>query len=150
MTVGGGFNSLQESLSVLGIPTMTKQSFIDTESAVGKWWWTVLQQSMLAAGKVEKQIAIKQRHYHDSIPAITVIIDAEWCKQTHKHSYSALSGVGVIFGKETRKLLYIGVQNKFSSVCEKGSNKEHECFKNWDGSSSLMEPDINTGGVSCG
>ena len=31
MTVGSGFNSLQESLSVLGVPVMTKQSFIDTE-----------------------------------------------------------------------------------------------------------------------
>ena len=56
MTVGGGFNLLQESLSVLGIPTMTKQFFIiDTERAIGKWWWTALEQSMLAAGKEEKQ-----------------------------------------------------------------------------------------------
>ena len=50
--------------------------------------------------------------------------------------------MGIIFGKETRKLLYIGVRNKFCPVCEKGSIKEHECIKNWDGSSSSMEPDI--------
>ena len=50
--------------------------------------------------------------------------------------------MGVIFGKETGKLLYIGVRNKFCSICQKGSNKEHECFKNWDGSSSSMESDI--------
>ena len=31
MTVCGSFNSLQESLSVLGVPVMTKQSFVDTE-----------------------------------------------------------------------------------------------------------------------
>ena len=142
MTVGGGFNSLQESLSVLGVPVMTKQSFIDTERTIGKWWWTALEQSMSAAGKEEKQIAIQQRHYHDGIPAITVIVDAGWCKRTHKHSYNALSGVGVTFGKETKKLLYIGVRNKFCSACEKGSNKEHECFRNWDGSSSSMESDI--------
>ena len=59
--------------------------------------------------KRRKQIAIQQGHYHDGIPAITVIVDAGWCKRTHKHSYNALSGVGVIFGKETEKLLYIGV-----------------------------------------
>ena len=41
-----------------------------------------------------------------------------------------------------QKLLYIGVQNKFCSACEKGSNKENECFRNWDGSSSSMESDI--------
>ena len=142
MTVGGGFSSLQESMSILGIPVMTKQSFIHTERVIGKWWWAALEESMLAAGKEEKQIAIKQGHYHQGIPAITVIVDAGWCKHTHKHSYNALSGVGVIFGKETRKLLYIGVQNKFCSVCAQGNNKEHECFRNWAGSSSSMESDI--------
>ena len=50
--------------------------------------------------------------------------------------------MGVIFGKETRKLLYIDARNKFCSICEKGSNKEHECFNNWDGLSSSMESDI--------
>ena len=39
MTVGGGFNLLQESMSILGVPVMTKQPFIDTERAIGKWWW---------------------------------------------------------------------------------------------------------------
>ena len=48
---------------------------------------------MSAAGKEEKQIAIQQGHYHDGIPAITVIVNAGWCKRTHKHSYNALSGV---------------------------------------------------------
>ena len=142
MTVGGGFNSLQESMSVLGVPVMTKQSFIDTERIIGKWWWTALEESMLAAGKEEKQIAIKNEQYHQGIPAITVIVDGGWCKRTHKHSYNALSGVGVIFGKETKKLLYIGVRNKFCSVCAKEGKKEHQCFKNWDGSSSSMESDI--------
>lgn len=142
MTVGGGFNSLQESMSVLGVPVMTKQSFIDTERVIGKWWWTALEESMLAAGKEEKQLAIKNGQYHQGIPAITVIIDGGWCKRTHKHSYNALSGVGVIFGKETKKLLYIGVRNKFCSVCAKESSKEHECFRNWGGPSSSMESDI--------
>ena len=65
-----------------------------------------------------------------------------WCKRSHRHSYNALSGVGVIFGKETKKLLFIGVRNKFCSVCAKGTDKEHDCFKNWEGASSSMECDI--------
>ena len=97
---------------------------------------------MLAAGKKEKQLAIKNKQYHQGIPAITVIVDGRWCKRTHKLSYNALSGVDVIIGKETKKLLYIGVRNKFCSVCAQESKKEHVCFKNWDGSSSSMESDI--------
>ena len=136
MTVGGGFNSLEESLSVL------KSSFVHTEQTIGKWWWTVLEESMKSAGKEEKQIAIDKGHYHQNVPAITVIVDAGWSKRTHKHSYNALSCVGVIFGKETRKLLHIGVRNKFCATCAKDPSKKHECFKNWDKSSSSMESDI--------
>ena len=143
MTIGGGSNSLEESVSVLGVPVMTKSSFIHTEQVIGKWWWTILEESMITAGKEEKQIAIQKKNsYHGDYPAITVIVDGGWCKRTHKHSYNALSGVGVIFGKETKKLLYVGVRNKFCAVCAKGGDKEHECFKNWSESSSSMESDI--------
>ena len=48
---------------------------------------------------------------------------------THKHTYNALSAVGVIFGQETGKPLYLGVRNKYCSVCKKDPTKEHTCFK---------------------
>jgi len=142
MSVGGGFNSLEETMCILGIPVMTKRSFIHTECAIGKWWWSLLEESMVSAGREGKQIAIEKGQYHGTVPAITVIVDGGWCKRSHKHSYNALSGVGVIFGKETKKLLFIGVRNKFCSVCAKGHEKEHDCFKNWDGASSSLECDI--------
>lgn len=69
-------------------------------------------------------------------------MDAGWSKRTHKHTYNALSAVGVIFGQETGKLLYLGVRNKYCSVCKKDPTKEHTCFKNWTGTSSSMESDI--------
>ena len=75
----------------------------------------------------KKEIAVAKGQY---LFAITVIVDEGWCKQSHKHSYNALSGVGVIFGKETKKLLFIGFRNKFCSVCAKGHEKERDCFKN--------------------
>ena len=102
MTTGGGFNTLEESLSVLNVPVMTKQSCMHTEQIIGKWWWSVLEESMKAAGRQERQIAINKQQHHHSVPAITVIVDAGWSKCTHKHSYNALSCVGVIFGKETK------------------------------------------------
>jgi len=37
IVVGGGFNPLQESKSALGGHTMSKNSFMATECAVGKW-----------------------------------------------------------------------------------------------------------------
>ena len=102
MTTVGGFNTLKESLSVLNVPVMAKRSFVHTEQIIGKWWRSVLEESMKAAGRGERQIAINKQQYHHSVPAITVIVDAGWSKRTHKHSYNTLSCVGVIFGKETK------------------------------------------------
>jgi hypothetical protein len=53
----------------------------------------------------------------------------------------------VIIGAETKKLLYIGVRNKFCYVCSKHKNKgseppKHECFLNYQGPSTGMEGDI--------
>ena len=59
MTTGLGHSQLQESMSVIGIPVMTKASFIDTERDIGGWWKEDLQQSMAEAGQEEKRIAEK-------------------------------------------------------------------------------------------
>ena len=67
-----------------------------------------------------------------------------WSKRSHKHSYNANSGVGVTFGAATKKLLYMGVKNKYCAVCSKEKSKppNHKYFKNWTGLSTSMEADI--------
>ena len=143
MVTGGGHTALQESMSVVGIPVMTKASFIHTERDVGEWWSEQLRESMLEAGREEKKIAEEKGEYHEGVPAITVIIDGGWSKRSHKHSYNAKSGVAIIIGKATGKLLHIGVRNKYCTACTQGIPKEkHACFKNWSASSSEMETDI--------
>ena len=48
-----------------------------------------------------------------------------------------------MIGKETRKLLYIGVRNKYCTACTQGISQEnHVCFQNWENSSCEMEPNI--------
>jgi len=101
---------------------------------------------MKAVGREEKQHAVEKNSNHQGVPAVSVIVDVGWSKRTHKHSYNALSGVGVIIGKYTGKLLYIGVRNKYCAACV-NNNKEqkktnHICFKNWEEASALMESDI--------
>ncbi len=68
-------------------------------------------------------------------------------KEIHKHSYIALSGVGVVIGAHTGKVIGIGVRNKFCSTCQTAEHLEktpppHTCYKNWDESSAAIEPDI--------
>ena len=66
-------------------------------------------------------------------------------KRAYKHSHNAKSGVGIIIGMETGKILYMGMRNKYCAVCHmaaENSVPEHTCFLNWDQSSSAMEADI--------
>jgi len=64
---------------------------------------------MKAAGREEKQHTIEQNCNHQGVPARS--------KCTYKHSYNALSGVGLVIGKHTGKLLFIGVRNKYFAAC---------------------------------
>ena len=89
----------------------------------------------MKTGREEKQIAEQNKNYHEGLPAITVVVDSSWSKRSHKHSYNTNSGVGVIFGAATKKLLYIGVRNKYCVVCsisQKHSSPppQHMCLKN--------------------
>jgi hypothetical protein len=88
-------------------------------------------------------LAEERGSFHEGIPAITVIVDGGWSKRSHKHSYNANSGVAIIVGKETGKLLHVGVRNKFCTACARNIPKDkHHCFKNWDATSSEMETNV--------
>ena len=51
MSTGSGYETLQEAMSVLVLPTMIKKSFMATERRIGEWWWNHLQESIKSAGE---------------------------------------------------------------------------------------------------
>ncbi len=65
MSTGGGHSALEETMSVMGVPVMTKNSFIDTERAIGEMWKQELLQSMAEARREERQLAIQRGEYHE-------------------------------------------------------------------------------------
>ena len=87
------------------------------EHSLGTAFEAMVAESLLIAGQMEKQLTIEQENYHNGVPAITVVVDAGWSKRSHKYSYNANSGFGVMFGAATKALLFIGITNNFCSVC---------------------------------
>ena len=146
MTTGGGHKPLAETMAILGVPTMTKQSFMSAEQRIGEWWRDLFEESMLEAGREERQIAITNNSYHgpNQIPAVTVVVDGRWSKHSHRHSYNVKSGVAIIIGKATGKIMHMGVCNKHCYICSKHPEQPppHKCFRNWESSSFTMESDI--------
>ena len=150
---GGGHRQLNDVLASINVPGMSKKTFLKIEGQIGAAWEKNLADEIIKAGEEEKKLAQERNDIINGYPAITVIVDGGWSKRSHKHSYNAKSGVGVIIGKETKKLLYIGVRNKYCSICKVAENKgeqpkEHTCFRNWSGSSSSMESDIIVSGFN--
>ena len=110
-------------------------------------WESNLAYEITRAGVLEREMAIERSDSFEGIPAITVTVDGGWSKRSHKHSYNAKSGVAVIIGNATKKLLFLGVRNKYCSIRAVATNKDttpqqHNCFKNWNSSSRAMETDI--------
>ena len=135
-----------EQFACVQVPSLSCRSFIQIECSLGTAFETMVGENLLIAGQ-QKQLVIQQENYHDGVPAITVIVDGGWSKHSHKDSYTANSGVGVIFGAATKVLSFIGIRNKYFSVCAISARNNvtvspHQCFCNWSGSSCSMEADI--------
>ena len=146
-STGGGNARLTNVLTMMRIPGMRKEVFTKTEKFLGEAMKQQLLQSMAEAGQKENKRAIAANHFHQGVPLISVVADGGWSKRSHKHSYNAKSGVAVIFGLETKQLLFLGVRNKYCSICAVAEHKgvspaQHSCYRNWKSSSCAMESDI--------
>lgn len=74
---------------------------------------------MLQTGKEEKLLAIKNGDVTTTgIPYITVIVDGGWSHRSFGHRYTSSSGVACVIGWRTKKLLYVGVRNKYCYTCD--------------------------------
>ena len=147
IATGGGTSALNTTLSIMGVPSMPKDMFTSTERLLEKNIHELLVSKMIEAGVAEKELAIQRGDLHHGVPAVTVVADGGWSKRSHRHSYNARSGVAVIFGKETKKLLFLAVRNKYCLVCTIAENRgqhpqQHACYRNWTGSSGAMESNM--------
>ena len=147
VATGGGGAHLEEQLMCLDIPSLSTHSFVHLEKSLGTALESLVTEELLSAGKEELEYAINNNIKYEDVPACTVIVDGGWSKRSHKHSYNANAGVAVIFGAHTKKLLFIGVRNKYCSTCSIAQYRTtpvpfHICYKNWTGSSCSTESDI--------
>lgn len=102
---------------------------------------------MVEAAKEEYRLAEEEGKVRNGIADCTVVVDGGWSQRSYGHSYKAKSGVACIIGKRCKKILFLGVRNKYCSICAiaRRNNvcvREHDCYCNWSGSSPAMEADI--------
>lgn len=155
IAIGCGHSQLQELSAALNLPIITPKTYKACHCKLTTYWEKVSIESMNAAAQKERNMALAEgRVDKNGIPIIDVIVDGCWCKRTYKKNYSALSGAAAIIGRKSGEVLFLGVKNKYCSICaqaEKSNKvaKPHKCYKNYNGPSTAMESTILVEGFKC-
>ncbi|CAH1110752.1 unnamed protein product [Psylliodes chrysocephalus] len=149
LSTGKGHYSLEESLSLLNIRPLDLKTFQKYQNEIGDSWFDCLTDSIQDAGKEEYQWAVETKNILNDkkIGQCCVIVDGGWSHRSYGHKYTSNSGVACIIGAHTKKLLFVGIRNKYCCICAIAQRKHlkaptHTCYKNWSGSSPAMEADI--------
>uniref|UniRef100_A0A8D8NU20 (northern house mosquito) hypothetical protein n=1 Tax=Culex pipiens TaxID=7175 RepID=A0A8D8NU20_CULPI len=140
----------EEFLAHMNIPFMCFSAFESTEHCIYDIVQPLSAKIMEEAIEEEKKLA--KFHDEDGTPSTTVIVDGSWPVRSYGSKYSSRSGAAVIFGIETRKVLYADTRNTFCIQCyyndKNGVNKKHKCFVNYSGSPGSMEVDVLLSGLN--
>ncbi|XP_072766253.1 uncharacterized protein [Anoplolepis gracilipes] len=148
ITVGNGYAQLEEFCAGVNIPCMSEKTYINHREILVDDFQKTVMESMKMAGEMEKQLALERNETINGIPYITVVADGSWMKRSYGNAYDSLSGVGAIIGYRTKKVLFVGIRNKFCTVCDRAEQnglepRSHKCYKNFDrnASSTSIESD---------
>ncbi|GFY10133.1 yqaJ domain-containing protein [Trichonephila clavipes] len=140
-------NKFEEKFSVMNVCYMSKDKFASCEKVTAEVTKNYAQEEMVKAILDEKPLAESRGDIDsDGYYCITLIVDGGWCKRSYGHGYNASSGVSVLIGMSTQKIVFIGVRNKVCLICCAIANgrmekKDHLCWKNWKGPSTAVEGD---------
>lgn len=145
ISIGCGEIHADEILNNLHLPTLSHRRFNKVKNEVFDDIEENAVTEMQKAADEEKAIAIAENKVGaDGVPEIMVVCDGTWPKRSYRKNYSSKSGAAAIIGFQTKKVLYLGIKNKYCMQCEiyKRNNvepTEHRCFKNYTGPSTAME-----------
>lgn len=94
INTGQGFTQLDTMAAFLYMPRMSNSTYQKIHLNILKHTEATAMEAMIAAGKEETAIAIKEGNVNENgVPIITVIADGAWSKRSYKSGYNALSGV---------------------------------------------------------
>ncbi|KAK4885602.1 hypothetical protein RN001_001873 [Aquatica leii] len=141
IATGVGYSQVSELFASMDVPNMSNKTYSKYHSKISLAITKNINQLMTEAGKEETKLAIELGDVNaDGVPVISVIVDGAWSKRSYRTNYSALSGVGCIIGARTKEILYMDVKNKYCYVCSRSKrSKKHDCYKNWNHTSTAME-----------
>ena len=141
--------------SFLGLPNLysfCNRQYKRIETLIGKYFRQVANDSMHEARDIE--VTLTQQQFKDqpvenwrsaeNPVGLTLSYDMGWSKRSSGNIYNSLSGHSFLVGCHSKIILGAQVLSKQCSVCTSAESKgvtprDHECPKNFTGSSKAME-----------
>lgn len=121
LLTGTGHKQLEELLAAMDVPCMSNKTYINYHNEMSEAFAAAAEEEMRAAAEEEKRLAIK-RDVVDNIPHIPVIVDGSWMKRLyHSGSYDSSSGAAIIMGYYSKRVIHVGVRNKYCVVCARAA-----------------------------
>ena len=129
-------------MAILGIPSLTKKSFMSIDKWTGQW--ALFEDLMKEAGAAERAIAISNRIYHRGVLVTTVIVDGGWINiPTTTRTMPNLKWASKLAKKLENPIFRSKEWILFSlpQSC-RGNVPPHTWFFNYDESLSTMKTDL--------
>nr|XP_011302989.1 PREDICTED: uncharacterized protein LOC105266494 [Fopius arisanus] len=141
--IGQGHAALQEFTANVGIPCPTFKIFKEISAELDDIYVKISEEQIIQNGKEELRIAHDTGSFIDGIPACSVIVDGSWPVRSYNSGGRAESGMAVIIGAATKKILFVGYRNRYCLVCTRANNRQcpipnHRCFVNYPGDKSIL------------
>lgn len=143
-----GFTAAKSLLLVMNLPAPSYGTFKKAQDLFFPQLTTAMDQNTKYWAEKEAELAklagetiiIDGKEY----AMITVILDGGYSKRSYNHSFSSNCGVAVIIGAKTRKVLYVGTKVRTCFICDKqtSNQRNHTCYKNFNGPATAMESAI--------
>ena len=115
---------------------MSKKTYIQYRKIVLDEFEKTAIKSMKMAEQLEKQLALEKNEINNRA-YIIIVADGSWTKKLYGTAYNSLFGAGVIIGYRTKKVLFVGIRNKFCTIYHIWQNKKVlkqkiKYYKNFD------------------
>lgn len=162
---GIGFDTCDKFLSGMGVNIMSKTTFNKDSATIDAAFETVARQSCMDAvfieidamlvsdliTKITDEETLEKITEDIHNGTVTVLVplaasaDAMWAKRSYGHSYNSINGLVTLIGHFSGKILEYEAMQKYCGVCKLADTRgevphEHECHRNYVGSSKSMEP----------
>ena len=92
---------------MMDYPGIHRKMLTEMEEFIGSEKTKQLSDSMRKATEV-KEHAISSLNLHQGVPAITVVVDGGWSKQSHEHLYNAKAGLQLFLDATPRNYVILG------------------------------------------